>query len=71
MQFWNALPVKLQKAIADFWTTFLVGLAGMTIVFPSGDYKDWAVSVGLAVGAVLLNALRRAISGYFFGTAAK
>jgi hypothetical protein len=67
MQFWNALPLKVQKAVTDFWTTFLVGLAGMTIVFPSGDYKDWAVAVGLAVGSVALNALRRAVSNYLFG----
>ncbi len=70
MQFFNSLPVKLQKAIADFWTTFLVGLAGMTIVFPSSDWKDWAVAVGLSIGSVAINALRRALAGYFFGVKA-
>jgi TctA family transporter len=64
---WNALPLKVQKAVTDFWTTFLVGIAGLTIVVPSSDYKDWAIAVGLAVGSVAVNALRRALAGYFFG----
>ena len=64
---WNNIPIKIQKAITDFWTYFLVGLAGMTIVFPSSDWKGWAVSVGLAIGGVALNALRRVVSEYFFG----
>jgi hypothetical protein len=64
---WYALPLKVRKAIVDFWTTFLLGLAGMTIILPSSDWKGWAISVGLAIGAVALNALRRALSDYFFG----
>ena len=55
--------VVFNKAWTDFWTYFLVGIAGMTIVFPSSDWKGWGVSTGLAVGGIVVNALRRVILG--------
>jgi len=65
--FWNALPIPVQKFVADFWTAILVGLAGFTIVVPSGDYSDWLYAIGLALGNVVLNALRRAVWDFITG----
>jgi hypothetical protein len=68
---WNALPVWAQKFVTDFWTAFLVGLAGFTIVVPTGDYRNWAIAVGIAFANVVINALRRAIGGRIPGIEAK
>lgn len=59
---WNRLPVKVSKALTDFWTTLLAGFAGMTIILPSdGEWKPWALATGAALLAVVVNALRRAV----------
>ena len=62
---WARIPVKFQKAIADFWTVFLAGIVGLTIVVPSSDYRDWLLAIGVAIGNVAVNALRRAVADSF------
>jgi hypothetical protein len=49
-----------QKFITDFWTAFLIGIAGFTIVVPTGNWQDWLYAVGLALANVIVSATRRA-----------
>lgn len=58
--FWLGLPLSWRKAGTDFWTYALTGITTLSVALPdNGNWRNWALGVGLAVLGVILNAVRR------------
>jgi hypothetical protein len=52
--------LRIQKGATDFWTYFLIGVSVLTVGLPDkGDWKNWLIALGLALGGIALNAARR------------